>query len=210
MTRHKDITDQHFGRLRAVNYQGSTEEGRAKWLCKCECGKETIILLTSLTSGNTTSCGCVLNEKVTKHHMSNTKIYRTWQSMKTRCTNKSSNRYKYYGGKGVIYDPMWETFEGFYIDMVESYREGNTLDRIDSSKNYTKDNCRWTDYNTQNNNKSDNIELAYEGVVYSPQEASKMFSIPLSAIYNRLQRGWNVKQIIETSIHSEYINKNPS
>jgi hypothetical protein len=28
------------------------------WLCKCSCGKETVVFQTSLTSGGTKSCGC--------------------------------------------------------------------------------------------------------------------------------------------------------
>lgn len=208
MARYKNITGQRFGKLIAIRYEGSTKEGRARWFCKCECGKETIILLTALTSGSTTSCGCVLNEKLTKHNMSNARIYHIWQSMKTRCTNPKSNRYRYYGGKGIIYDPKWEVFEGFYEDMGGGYREGLLLDRIDGSKNYTKDNCRWVDYNIQNNNKADNVELEYNGKLYSPQEISKTFSIPLFTGYNRLRRGWTTKQIIETPLQSKYRNKN--
>jgi len=204
MTRYKDVTGCHFGKLTVIRYEGSTKDDRARWLCKCECGKETIVLLTSLTSGNTVSCGCVLNEKLTKHNMSDTKIYHVWQSMKTRCTNQKSNRYKYYGGKGISYDLKWKTFEGFYEDMGKEYKEGVILDRIDGSKNYTKDNCRWVDYIIQNNNKADNVKIEYNGMLYSPQEISKTFLIPLSTIYNRIQRGWSTRQIINTPVQSKY------
>jgi len=145
-----------------------------------------------------------LNEKLTKHNMSDTKIYHVWQSMKTRCTNQKSNRYKYYGGKGISYDLKWKTFEGFYEDMGKEYKEGVILDRIDGSKNYTKDNCRWVDYIIQNNNKADNVKIEYNGMLYSPQEISKTFLIPLSTIYNRIQRGWSTRQIINTPVQSKY------
>ena len=66
-----------------------------------------------------------------------------------------------YGGKGVSYDPYWEDFMNFYNDMKEGFSPDLELDRIDVSKGYSKDNCRWTtrsennyNKNVQNNNKS--------------------------------------------------------
>lgn len=51
-----------FGRLIAVR---PTEKRSAKaviWECLCECGKTVFVRTTSLTSGHTTSCGCVKQE----------------------------------------------------------------------------------------------------------------------------------------------------
>lgn len=51
-----------FGRLIAVR---PTEKRSAKaviWECLCECGKTVLVRTTSLTSGHTTSCGCVKRE----------------------------------------------------------------------------------------------------------------------------------------------------
>lgn len=49
---------------------------------------------------------------------------------------------KYYGGNGVSYDTRWGDFLNFLEDMGERL-EGTSLDRIDPSGNYCKDNCRW-------------------------------------------------------------------
>ena len=49
-----DITGQKFGKLTALQYLG-----RSRWLCKCECGEETIAVANHLRSGHTISCGCV-------------------------------------------------------------------------------------------------------------------------------------------------------
>ena len=48
-----DLTNMRFGRLIALKYVGNS-----KWLCKCDCGKETIVNRRNLQSGNTISCGC--------------------------------------------------------------------------------------------------------------------------------------------------------
>lgn len=51
-----------FGRLTAIR---PTEKRSAKaiiWECLCDCGKTVLVRTTSLTSGHTTSCGCVKQE----------------------------------------------------------------------------------------------------------------------------------------------------
>lgn len=54
-----DLTGQKFGKLTVLKRISSTGEEKIKWLCKCECGTETIIDGTNLKTGHTTSCGCI-------------------------------------------------------------------------------------------------------------------------------------------------------
>lgn len=205
--KYRDITGERFGNLTAIAYAGSTKEGRAKWLCECDCGNRTTVLLTSLTGGHATSCGCILKSKITTHGKSNTKLYRVWLSMKTRCNNPRSNRYKYYGGKGITYDSNWEDFENFYADMHEGYKEGLTLDRIDRDLGYSKENCRWVGIIAQNNNKSDNLLILYQGKLHTPKEIAELTGLPRSIIYNRKHAGWSDEKIVSTPIISKFANK---
>lgn len=62
--------------------------------------------------------------------------------MRQRCQNPNSDKWKWYGGRGVSVCPQWEAFEIFLADMGER-PAGHTLDRRDSDGNYEKDNCRW-------------------------------------------------------------------
>ena len=78
--------------------------------------------------------------------------YKSWAAMKTRCNNPNHNRYVIYGGRGISYDPRWESFINFSQDMGER-PTGLTLDRIDVEGDYCLSNCRWADYSTQNANK---------------------------------------------------------
>lgn len=87
------------------------------------------------------------------HGMSKTRQYRIWYDMKRRCCDPKVISYPYYGGIGISYDSTWETFEGFWEDMGDTYEDDLTLDRKDSSKNYSKDNCRWASYDEQAQNK---------------------------------------------------------
>ena len=89
-----------------------------------------------------TCIGC-RGTQLTSHGYSNTKQYYVYQSMKQRCNNPKNKKYHIYGGKGIQLDPTWDTFAGFWADMGDTYEEGLTIDREDSSKNYCKENCRW-------------------------------------------------------------------
>lgn len=62
--------------------------------------------------------------------------------MKTRCENPNSDRYHWYGAKGIRVCERWNSFENFLQDMGER-PFGKELGRLDDDKNYEKDNCEW-------------------------------------------------------------------
>lgn len=87
--------------------------------------------------------------------------------MKQRCTNPLNPEYHRYGGACIEFDPKWELFDNFFEDMGEP-PEGRSLDRIDSSKDYTKDNCRWATASQQNSNQKLNKRnsTGYKGLYW--------------------------------------------
>ena len=42
------------------------KHGKARWLCRCDCGNETIVVGSNLRKGNTKSCGCGIYNKQEK------------------------------------------------------------------------------------------------------------------------------------------------
>lgn len=86
----------------------------------------------------------------------------SWRAMIQRCTNKNSDRYRFYGGKGIRVCERWLIYGNFLADMgVRPH--GHTLGRIDSSKDYSPDNCRWETWREQGSNRTNNIYIEYRG-----------------------------------------------
>ena len=134
------------------------------------------------------------------HGMRYSREYSIWDGMKKRCFNPISPNYKNYGEKGITVCDKWMTFEGFFEDMGHS--NGLCLDRIDNTKGYSKDNCRWTTYKQNNRNKSSNVLVEgktlaewSEHTGISQQVISyrikKLGMPPIAAVTTPLMRGRN-------------------
>jgi hypothetical protein len=68
------------------------------------------------------------------HRGKRTRLYGILAAMKSRCSNPNVNNYQYYGGKGIRVCGAWESFVGFLTwAMSAGYKDGLTIDRIDSS-----------------------------------------------------------------------------
>ena len=67
-----------------------------------------------------------------------------WSSMVGRCNNPASHGYSKYGAKGVTICPEWEDpylFMGWAL--LNGYKEGLTIERLDVHKGYCPSNCTW-------------------------------------------------------------------
>jgi hypothetical protein len=152
-----------FGRLTVIKESEPKifNSGRKerKLLCQCECGNVKDIILNSLRTGVTKSCGCFFSEKIKtiniKHGHSYTKksAYGSWSDMRQRCLNPNNQDYKYYGGRGIKVCDRWlESFNNFLEDMGER-PEGLSIDRIDVNGNYEPSNCKWATRKEQTGNR---------------------------------------------------------
>ena len=137
---------------------------RRRWLCRCRCGTEKLVLEQSLrlalraAAGGSRSCGCLGIERSTKHaHNSSgrpTSEYLAWISAKKRCFNPRNPSYKDYGKRGICMCPSWvESFAAFLRDMGLKPDPTYSLDRIDPNGDYVPGNCRWAPPAVQARNK---------------------------------------------------------
>ena len=107
------MVGQKIGRLGIIAFAGLTKQGKAKWLCLCDCGTLIVVCGDSLRSKKrpTLSCGCLHRESVTTHGYTKKKglftTYRAWIYMKARCLNPNKVTYKDYGGRGITVCDKW-------------------------------------------------------------------------------------------------------
>ena len=156
-TRFKDLMGKSFGRLTVVRL--SRVNISARWDCTCACGNTCTIGSSSLLSGKTTSCGCY-NREVTSnmrrtHGLRKSKEYNNWTNMRSRCCDENNPNYPSYGGVGITVCERWKkSFTAFLEDMGRhpDTKEEWSIDRIDNSLGYFKENCRWATRETQNRN----------------------------------------------------------
>ena len=115
-----------------------------------------------------------------QHGMYGTPTYRSWAEMKYRCGNP--NRRVYFQ---VNYDPSWEDFRIFFRDMGVRPK-GPTLDRIDGSKGYSKNNCRWATNAEQAFNRKSTHLFEHQGVRLILKDWAKRLGVKESTLSQRI------------------------
>ena len=102
--------------------------------------------------------------------LKNNLLYKVLNTMKYRCYNEKSTKYKYYGEKGITICDEWlndfKSFEQWAIS--NGYKKGLSIDRINPNGNYEPNNCRWATIIEQNKNRSlpVNNTSGYRGVSF--------------------------------------------
>jgi hypothetical protein len=72
-------------------------------------------------------------------------LYRLRYTILTRCYNAAPNDFPYYQGKGIKVCDEWKLNPSMFYQwcLDNNWKVGLALDRIDSSKDYSPDNCQF-------------------------------------------------------------------
>lgn len=168
--------------------------------CKCVCGNEKDIRLVHLKRGLIRSCGCLVK---TKYGQSSNSLYKVLRSMRDRCDGKVLGSMRYFE-KGIKVCDEWIDDFRLFINWAESngYKKGLQIDRIDNSKGYYPENCRWVSSKENGNNKDNTLFVNYKSEKIALKLLLARFGLDYHyyAIRTRIKRGWAVEKAIETPI----------
>lgn len=195
-----DLTGRRFGSMVVLEFAGhiGKKQDRA-WLCKCDCGNTKIITGSNLLGGRSKSCGCAqklaASETLKTHGFSNTRLYRVYKGMKSRCNNTNNPSFKSYGARGIRLCPEWNNdflvFRSWAL--ANGYQEDIdglhcSIDRIDPNKGYSPDNCRWVTKETQANNTRRNSFITINGVRLTVSQWAEKAGTNKQTLYDTMYR----------------------
>jgi hypothetical protein len=86
--------------------------------------------------------------------------------------------------------------------MMPTWKDGLTVDRIDTNGNYEPSNCEWRTQKEQCRNKRNNHVLEYNGAKRTIVEWAEMIGIQDKTLYKRMYDGWSVEKALTTPIRS--------
>ncbi|MGH9598052.1 MAG: hypothetical protein ACRD3K_14760 [Edaphobacter sp.] len=158
------------------------------WLVICSCGNQQSVRSDSLKSGRSTGCGHnrpqALATRSTTHGQTNSRTYKTWVWMWGRVRHDA--RYK-----RVTICSRWKTFSKFLEDMGERPEGWKiSLDRLDNTKGYSKENCQWSTPKAQVRNRGNSVRIP------SSNHGSKSLEEWLEFIMERTSDvNWNSKKL---------------
>lgn len=126
---------------------------------QCACGEVYAVMVSNLQGKTKSSCGCWKSEATKRRNFKHgdakkgrvSKLWRVWQGMRKRCSDvgyiKPTIRARYYD-KGIRVCEAWNSSFDVFREWSETngYREGLTLDRINSNKHYCPENCEWVPF----------------------------------------------------------------
>ncbi len=198
--RFNNLLGRTFGKLKVIKYYG-IKNTTSHWYCLCECGTINISSGTNLLINHSTSCGCVseANFGVTTHGETDTIEYRSWYGLKDRCSKTSGRDYWRYKAKGITYCERWDKYENFKEDMGECPKIDGvriSLDRIDNSKGYYKENCKWSTTKEQANNRDTNVVFTIGDVSHTITGWSELYNKNPNLVITRVNSGWSIEKAL--------------
>lgn len=218
--RFTDLSNRRFGRLIVLaedhqeykKFPGSKYSVlRHYWKCQCDCGNKTIVEQGQLLSGHTKSCGCFQKEQTSKVHRihgeTGSRLYNKWRRLISRCYDTTNKRYQQYGGRGITVCDEWLGATGYinfrdwcylngYSDKRVKYSDMLSIDRKDNDGPYAPWNCRFTNWVTQQNNRSNNKYIFDGEETLTQNQCDAKYGYPAGFTSRKRHANWPDHAII--------------
>lgn len=125
--------------------------------------------------------------------------YSTWKTIKSRCYAKSQKDRGNYSENNIEVCERWlHSFDTFFNDMGVRPGKGYSIDRIDNKNNYSKENCKWSNWKEQSRNRgSFNLVYDYKGKKCCLSEIAEDLGINYRTLYYRIKRGLSFENAIK-------------
>lgn len=119
--------------------------------------------------------------------LANSRLYKIWINMKSRCYNPKVPAYKNYGGRGITVCDEWVNDFNQFKRWAEKtgYTDTLTIERIDVNKAYAPDNCKWIDKADQPKNRRNTVIV--EGKTLT--QIAELSGVPYPEVKSRYYRG---------------------
>jgi len=132
------------------------------------------------------------------HKLSGSRMYHIWQSMKQRCTNPNCKARDRYWWRWIKLCDKRYTFMGFYEDMIDTYQDWLSIDRIDNDGNYCKENCRWATWQEQYENMSINHNVVYKWKWYPTiAKMCRALGVRYQLVRDRIRYWWSIEDAVD-------------
>jgi hypothetical protein len=191
-------TTQYYKTYNGRNYSCTLLEqvadinGKEAFMSKCSCGKVKVRTLDAIK--RSVSCGCAAGHNKIRHGQGSVKNgvsveYSTWLNMKSRCYNKNNKDYYNYGGRGISVSDEWvNSFETFINDMGVKPSRIHSLDRIDTNKSYSKENCKWSTPKEQSRNRNSNKKILFNGEKVFASDIAEKLNLSRWVVMNKCKK----------------------
>lgn len=192
-----DLTGKTFGRWTVIR-RAENKGKHVRYLCVCQCGNVRTVLAQNLQNGKSQSCGCffhdVASERISaalkQHGGKGTRLYSVWKAMRQRCMNPKNSEFPNYGGRGITVCSEWDDFANFREwANTHGYSDSLFIDRIEGSRGYSPDNCRWATMKEQVRNRRNTFRAELNGEVRPVAEWAEILGLPYTTCAMRARRG---------------------
>jgi hypothetical protein len=187
------------------------KNGRRHWLCKCDCGNETILNGTTIVKGKTKSCGCLKKAKPKcTYVMKNDYVL--------GCTEKGKEflididdlplieKYNWIGLKSGYFKAYINNKNISMHNFIMPRKKGYVIDHINRCKNDNrKSNLRYANHfeNAENRSISSNNTSGKTGVYYNKKSKKWVASIGLNGSRTYLGTYLTKDEAIKARINAE-------